>query len=202
MLEPVGNKQKTWSINQPLKCPTEEYPYIFTSKNSIKRENTSQPSTNSNSVASNSTGNYTYTTTTITLPPNGTSISNGSNQTYMNTTIAPTSNSSSKGTRGHKPHKDKTSKKSDSSFSKAKLVVIGGFLIILVMILIVGIMRRRKQITLIVDPRNIMISKGGKFNRLEESDDDYDVYTRPNTSKPEHSDKQITQTHGTRMPLD
>lgn len=34
MFEPVGSKRQTWYINEPVKCPTEEYPYIFTSKNS------------------------------------------------------------------------------------------------------------------------------------------------------------------------
>ena len=34
MLEPVGGKQRSWHIGQALRCPTEEYPYIFTSKNS------------------------------------------------------------------------------------------------------------------------------------------------------------------------
>jgi hypothetical protein len=60
----------------------------------------------------------------------------------------------------------------------------------------------KKQATSIVGPRDITTQKSGKFNRLQESDDDFDVYTRPNTSKPEHSDNQITNTHGARMPLD
>jgi hypothetical protein len=36
MLEPVGGKQWFWHMGEEFKCPTQEYPYIFTSKNSAK----------------------------------------------------------------------------------------------------------------------------------------------------------------------
>lgn len=36
MLEPVGAKQWAWHMGEELKCPTEQYPYIFTKKNSAK----------------------------------------------------------------------------------------------------------------------------------------------------------------------
>jgi hypothetical protein len=36
MLEPVGAKQWFWHIGEVLKCPTDEYPFIFTNKNSAK----------------------------------------------------------------------------------------------------------------------------------------------------------------------
>ena len=36
MLEPVGGKQVAWHINETLKCPTAQYPYIFTKKNSAE----------------------------------------------------------------------------------------------------------------------------------------------------------------------
>jgi hypothetical protein len=36
MLEPVGGKKSTWHMGETLKCPTKEYPYIFTSQNSPK----------------------------------------------------------------------------------------------------------------------------------------------------------------------
>ncbi|CAF0982921.1 unnamed protein product [Adineta steineri] len=36
MLEPVGGKQWAWHMGESMKCPTEQYPYIFTSKNSAK----------------------------------------------------------------------------------------------------------------------------------------------------------------------
>ncbi|CAF2911583.1 unnamed protein product [Rotaria sp. Silwood2] len=39
MLEPVGGKKWSWHIGESLKCPTKEYPYIFTSKNSAKALN-------------------------------------------------------------------------------------------------------------------------------------------------------------------
>ncbi|CAH1264274.1 PLB1 [Branchiostoma lanceolatum] len=34
MLEPVGNKQTSWQMYEPVKCPTKERPYLATSKNS------------------------------------------------------------------------------------------------------------------------------------------------------------------------
>jgi len=34
MLEPCGQKKRSWHKGEPLKCPTEQYPYIFTCKNS------------------------------------------------------------------------------------------------------------------------------------------------------------------------
>lgn len=34
MLEPVGKKAKTVGVNEKLKCPTKEHPYLFTAKNS------------------------------------------------------------------------------------------------------------------------------------------------------------------------
>ncbi len=34
MLEPVGGKQFAWHMGEGIKCPTEQYPYIFTSNNS------------------------------------------------------------------------------------------------------------------------------------------------------------------------
>jgi len=34
MLEPVGGKQTSWHMGEQLTCPTEEFPYIFTKKNS------------------------------------------------------------------------------------------------------------------------------------------------------------------------
>jgi phospholipase B1 len=34
MLQPVGKKATTWRIGEDIICPSEEQPYIFTSKNS------------------------------------------------------------------------------------------------------------------------------------------------------------------------
>ena len=34
MLQPVGKKSMTINIGEDIICPTEEHPYIFTSKNS------------------------------------------------------------------------------------------------------------------------------------------------------------------------
>ena len=36
MLEPVGGKLPAWHMGETLKCPTDQYPYIFTNKNSAQ----------------------------------------------------------------------------------------------------------------------------------------------------------------------
>lgn len=36
MLEPVGAKQEFWHMGEELRCPTQQYPYIFTNKNSAQ----------------------------------------------------------------------------------------------------------------------------------------------------------------------
>ena len=71
MFEPVGSKQETWNINEPVKCPTEEYPYIFTSKNSHKTANKLQ-SDNIDQGAGNI--NDDNVTTIITTMDNATSM--------------------------------------------------------------------------------------------------------------------------------
>ncbi|XP_064623926.1 phospholipase B1, membrane-associated-like [Lineus longissimus] len=38
MVEPVGMKRTEWRIGEPLECPTEEYPYFATAKNSGGRD--------------------------------------------------------------------------------------------------------------------------------------------------------------------
>ncbi|CAF0892438.1 unnamed protein product [Adineta ricciae] len=35
MFEPIGAKKTSWHQGEPLECPTQDHPYIFTSKNSI-----------------------------------------------------------------------------------------------------------------------------------------------------------------------
>lgn len=209
MFEPVGMKQETWNIKEPLKCPTQAHPYIFTSKNSpnvldkLQPNTTDQgrPSINDNNVTSsrnitnnststdssnvtfsvNTTGDYTYMVRNSTA---GLQI-NDSDSTVISNTDTRTSHR-----RKHKKSK------SDSSMSKTKMVVMAGFTLLIVSILVAGIMRRRRRITL------ISASGDGKFNRLdEESEDDLDLYTQP-TQKAEYSDEKITKTHGTRLPLD
>ena len=34
MLQSVGNKAKTFTPDDKIKCPTEKHPYVFTNKNS------------------------------------------------------------------------------------------------------------------------------------------------------------------------
>lgn len=35
MMEPVGSKRTNWDFDEPLLCPTKDYPYIFTNNNSV-----------------------------------------------------------------------------------------------------------------------------------------------------------------------
>ncbi|CAF1366227.1 unnamed protein product [Adineta steineri] len=69
MFEPVGNKQSSWyMMNESLKCPTKEHPYIYTSKNSMKILNefknttkiqTTTPSISTINIRNTSTDNLT-----------------------------------------------------------------------------------------------------------------------------------------------
>ena len=209
MFEPVGTKQETWYINEPLKCPTKEYPYIFTSKNSPKTfdknttaqrvpvvndsNSTSLVNTTDNSTSAvssnvtfstNSTGDYTY------MVRNSTAkfqidISNNIDTDDVNIMDRDS----------YQPSSDKKSK-SESSINKIKLVAVSGFSLLVIVILIVGIVRRQKRLAFISS------TEDGNFNRLsEESEDDVDMYTRP-TQQSGYSDDKITKTHGVRVPLD
>ncbi|CAF0944401.1 unnamed protein product [Adineta ricciae] len=51
MLEPVGGKQWFWHMGETMKCPTEQYPYIFTNKNSAKALEEYQRSTTTEEVS-------------------------------------------------------------------------------------------------------------------------------------------------------
>ena len=69
MLEPVGGKQWSWHMNEPLKCPTDKYPYIFTKKNSAKalqeyQHSSTTPTTHRRSSVSNSISSSTTDSST------------------------------------------------------------------------------------------------------------------------------------------
>ena len=190
MLEPVGGKQESWNTNQSLICPTKDYPYIFTSKNSAKAldelkvnlttmtqttstQTTNVPTTTSNSITSTTSRIFTTSTT--------------SEETTNSTTV-----------EHHRKHRKDKKDKSDSSFSKMKLLVITGFILIIMLILILGIVKRRKT-RILIHKKNI---HGFDSLHNDPSMDDFDeeeVWSRSD-SKPAYTD--TPKTHGTRVSFD
>ncbi|CAF3210653.1 unnamed protein product [Rotaria socialis] len=62
MFEPVGGKQWFWHINEELKCPTKEYPFIFTKKNSAKALEEYQRATHAPSMSTSTSKPAKHTT--------------------------------------------------------------------------------------------------------------------------------------------
>jgi len=197
MLEPVGDKRKSWHLGEdkPLKCPTKEYPYIFTSKNSGKSSDEINQTTSVPTISNNSSSTYGVN---ITVNQTSTVINNNTSPSDIDTTTYNIStsevNSTSQVRRKHPKNKKSDP---DSSFNKMKFLVVTGFLFILMMILIFGIIRHRKQRT--------YTSKTGQQNidyTNDFDDDEMEVYSQ-STFKPDYSDNnQIPKTHGKRMTLD
>jgi hypothetical protein len=213
MFEPVGAKRKSWHMNESLKCPTKEYPYIFTSKNSantsdernrtnIDQITSQEPIINNNNstFGVNTTNNYTSTTSNNAFGVNVTgdysSTVNGSD-TFTSDVTTNTNRASTESisignvdttTRDTKPD-------SDSSFSKMKFIAIIGFLFIISLILIIGIIRQRNE------RRFIRETRGNNYRHFnDELDDDEEEIYNQTKQKPNFFDNQeIPKTHGTRM---
>jgi hypothetical protein len=79
-----------------------------------------------------------------------------------------------------------------------KFLAITGFLFIIIMVLIVGIMRRQKL--------RVFIRRNDQpnFDRLNEElyEDEVEIYSRPQQKSNYFDNNEITKTHGTRMPFD
>jgi len=213
MFEPVGGKRESWHIGESLKCPTKDYPYIFTSKNSARAfdeltDITTVQTASSASTISSSINNSTLYINTTSNQISTVSI-NSSSTSDSNTTINPGSTVNSSGristsdvtnTSQRYPKKHKHDKKSDSdsSFNKMKFLAITGFLFIIIMVLIVGIMRRQKL--------RVFIRRNDQpnFDRLNEElyEDEVEIYSRSQQKSNYFDNNEITKTHGTRMPFD
>jgi hypothetical protein len=185
MLEPVGGKQESWNTNQSLICPTKDYPYIFTSKNSAKAldelkvklttmtQTTDVPTTTSNRITSTTSRIFTTSTT--------------SEETTNTTTV-----------QHHRKHRKDKKDNSDSSFSKMKFLVVTGFILIIILILILGIAKRRKARILILQKNTHGFDTLNNAPSMDDFDEE-EVWSRPK-SQPAYSD--TPKTHGTRVSFD
>ncbi len=211
MFEPVGNKRDSWHMGKSLKCPTKEYSYIFTSKNSANRTITIEtsslvPTINNNSYTTNNQSsninnidnNSTYVNITTDQPSMMSSNSAFTSDINATTNPGPTINNISTSRRSHNRGKNKKSNSdSDSSFKKMKFLTITGFLFIITMILIVGILRRRNQ------HRYFNQTETNQFQYTNEDLDDDEVEIYNQTKESGYvDDNQITKTHGKRMSLE
>ena len=179
MLEPVGRKNHSWSLGEPLKCPTEEHPFIFTSKNSPQTIVTPE-----NTIITRTTER----TSTVTM---------------STTTVDPVTNST---IRHHKKHKqdkpkfDLSSKKSklDSSSNRSTFLILAGLISIAILLIVVSVVKRQSIRLIITGGRQ------GRFKRFDNSRDldeldEVEVWSHPQT-KPSRSERhQTTETHGARL---
>lgn len=84
---------------------------------------------------------------------------------------------------------------SKPSPKKRRFFILTAFTLLIVLALVLIIVRRQKR------SRGIITDGDGNFNRLEESEDDMDIYTKP-PQNAYSDDNKITTTHGSRVPLD
>lgn len=211
MFEPIGSKRESWHMNQSLKCPTKEYPYIFTSKNSVNASvelettTTRVPIVNNSTASVNITNNQTSiinsnTTVFINITINNQTSTTGYSSTSIiddNTTNSIlTTDVSTKSHRTRKQGRGKKNGDSDSSINKMKFIAIIGFLFLLTVILVVGFLRRRKT-------NQFIPTDSENPNYIDDDmDDDMDdeVYTQPKkNSNDDYYNNALPKTHGTRM---
>ncbi|CAF2407049.1 unnamed protein product [Rotaria sp. Silwood2] len=169
MLEPVGAKQWFWHINETLTCPTEQYPYIFTSNNSggaleEYRRSTMPQATHRTSF-----------------------MSSGSSDS---SSLKPTDRT----TKHHKHHKSS----SDSSFSKMQLVVFTSFFLLIMILLIVAI-TKRQQIRVFIHGAGRHHINGFSDPKYPDENDEVEVWNRLNLKSNFSINNDIPKTHGTRI---
>lgn len=172
MLEPVGGKNWSWHIEQPLKCPTTAYPYIFTSKNSVEALKELGHATN-----------VQITDHEITTTMNISTFD--SNSTYQS--------------QHHYKHVKHQEVSSDSSFNKMKLITVISFSLIITTILITGIVRRRK--TRILIPNNAQGHLDGINNvQYYDDNDEIEVWSRNSIKSVYFGNKETLKSYGQRIP--
>lgn len=189
MLEPVGGKRATWSMNKTPTCPTSKYPYLFTSRNSdkalaeLKRSSSARPLLNvtTSTFRSNVTSIWNITANSTAAIDSDSFINDDLTTTMMmensfNTTT------------------DRPRKKS-SSWSRIKLLALLSVLFFLLLLLFLNF-RKRRHLRL-----HLPQMDNPNFDRLDEESDnsDMEVYAQPSRDGKFHDDKQMTETHGTRM---
>ena len=175
MLEPVTGKHATWTTDQSLKCPTKEFPYIFTSKNSAE-----------------ALEKLKVTTTTQT-----TNVPTTTSQVFITSTTPTSEMNVTDTTQRHSKHHKNKKTKSDSSFSKMKLLAVTGFVLFIALILIVGILRRQKARSLLNLP-----NKHSGFDTIHNSPYIDDIDEDELWSQSKSTSAETTKTHGTRVSFD
>lgn len=177
MLEPVGSKKLSWHLGEPLKCPNQDAPFIFTSKNSADAMNLGKNTTRVQTTRRASTMS-TDTATAITAT-----------DAMRNTSV-----------RHHKKHK-KGKSDSVSPSNRSTYLVFTGLLFIVMFLIVVAVVKRQNIRQVVAGGRQRRFER---FNNSRDPDemDEVEVWSHPQ-SKPTRSDRrETTETHGTRLNFD
>jgi phospholipase B1 len=182
MLEPIGAKQSAWHIGETQECPTVDFPYFFTAKNSppaleaYKRRTAAVRATPSKPTERASTSHSTERVSTVSTPRASTS-------------------------RHHHQHKDRTHHKSDSKWTFGQKMKYAAFTAFFLMFLIILIMAatRRQQIRVFINGAGRHRLAGLTNPQYPDDSDDVEIWTRPG-KKPAYSDNEKNpSTLGTRI---
>jgi len=181
MLEPVGGKQQFWHMGEDFKCPTQEYPYIFTSKNSAKALEEYKHAMNQTTNLA-STDSSTSISTSI-----DTTISTG-----ISTSNTPVVTSTEK-QKHHKHHK------SDSdSFTRKHYAAFTGLFLLMMIVLIIGVCRRQEVRVLVHGAGRRHVNGFTNPQYLDENDD-VEIWNRSNVKSGFTINNDLPKTHGTRI---
>lgn len=175
MLEPVGGKHSTWAIGNSLKCPTKEYPYIFTSKNSAEALVEHNRTTIAQST-STSTSTRARTSTTM----SSTSEQNTTNESFQ---------------EEQKPI-------SKPAMRKSRILLITIILVSIIVILVWIVNQRRKNRSFKFPTGRHTFSGIENIQRIEDDDNDdgdAEVWNKSNLPPTYFEDDKTTKTHGTRI---
>jgi len=203
MLEPDCDKRTNLSSNEPVKCPTKKRPYIFTSKNSEGalekpsnlNNNASQPKDTTAIATSTSVLNLTNRTATVIIRQSSTSTDDDND----NNSVTSSSTESV-------PFIDMNSDisttmaitETKSSWKPWRFVLVISFFAMCVLLIVYRFRKRRDSCLPLPQTAH------SNFNRLHEESDnsDVEVYTQPSEDVKYYDDKQMTPTHGTRIPFE
>ena len=170
MLEPVGGKQVAWHINETLKCPTAQYPYIFTKKNSAKALEEYQRSTR---VPAPTEADVLLSSSSSTSEPEPT-------------------------TTRHRHHKRPKGEKSGSSFTSKQFAVIVAMFFMMMGLLVLTI-TKRQQISVFVRGAGQRHLRGFTNPDYADDNDDFEVWNRADIKSNSADSAAFPKTHGARM---
>jgi hypothetical protein len=179
MLEPVGGKQWSWHFNETLKCPTDDYPYIFTKQNSAQalkeyqRRTLAPIQSNSEPIESNS--------------PKASTKKSHRDESHHD--------------KQHVHHQQHKKHRSETFFTKLNLIATLTIGCLVILILIVVVTKRDNIRTILHGARRRHME--GFDNPVGYDDqDDVEIWNRSSNKSAHSLNKSLPNTHGTRVTFD